>query len=115
MNREPAVFTNQNFTESAPSFVAGDVLEDCNCSQSEAHTAFGVPGMRFVRCNLTNCDVPEDNEKVDCLSCHFIDIFLDEVDADELETFEVGPSQIIKYIPATGTLGLYFREVERGN
>jgi len=46
----------------------GETIRDRNLSQLVPGTPIfhGVKGLRFLRCNLTNCIVPEDAEVVDC-------------------------------------------------
>lgn len=48
------------------------VFEWCNFAQLQPHTSIfeGKRNLRFVNCNLLNCDVPEDAELVDCLHTH---------------------------------------------
>lgn len=51
---------NAKFT--APEFADGDTAEEANLSQIAPHTPIcvGISGLTFIRCNLTNCDLPLD-------------------------------------------------------
>ena len=53
-----------------PTFENGQEVREWNLTQLAPHTAIGVgvSGLRFVNCNLLNCDVPEDADVVDCLT-----------------------------------------------
>lgn len=53
-----------------PQFTDGQEIRDWNLTQLAPHTRIGegVKGLRFVNCNLLNCDVPEDAEVVECLT-----------------------------------------------
>ncbi len=48
----------------------GQEVREWNLTQLLPHTPIGagVTGLRFVGCNLLNCEVPEDAEVVDCLT-----------------------------------------------
>jgi hypothetical protein len=63
---------NQNFRQQDPKPAEGDTFRDCNLSQAAPHTAIckGVKGLRFIGCNLVNCDLPPDAVIEDCLQCH---------------------------------------------
>lgn len=63
-----AVHRKQNWSFEQPSIGDGDVLDECNCSQKFPHTAIGAgkTGLRFIECNLVNCDVPGDSDVVEC-------------------------------------------------
>jgi hypothetical protein len=56
------IYEDQNFARQQPELEPGSVLVGCNCAQEQPHTPFGhgVPGLVFIRCNLTNCDLPLD-------------------------------------------------------
>lgn len=59
----------KNFNLSPPADIQnGEIFEDCNLIQIAPHTAIcsGITGLTFRRCNLTNCDVPEDAVIDDC-------------------------------------------------
>jgi len=53
-------------------FSSGDVIEEWNLMQLNPHTVIcsGVLGLTFYRCNLVNCDVPEDAIVQNCLHLH---------------------------------------------
>lgn len=55
-----------------PTFEQGQTVEGWNLTQLQPHTAIGggVSGLRFVNCNLLNCDVPADAVVESCLTCH---------------------------------------------
>lgn len=57
---------------SQPQFADGQEVREWNLTQLAPHTTIGagVKGLRFVNCNLLNCDVPKDAEVIECLSIH---------------------------------------------
>jgi hypothetical protein len=59
---------NARFTQ--PTFENGQEVRGWNLTQILPHTPIGegVTGLRFVSCNLLNCDVPEDATVEDCLT-----------------------------------------------
>jgi len=58
----------QNWSFEQPPLNDGDTAIECNCSQKFAHTAIGAgkTGLKFVECNLVNCDVPGDATLIEC-------------------------------------------------
>ena len=61
--------TKKNLTK-LPRCREGDVFEWCNFAQPTPHTPVGagVKGLVFRKCNLVNCDVPDDAVLDGC--CH---------------------------------------------
>ncbi len=53
-----------------PQFTIGQEVREWNLTQILPHTPIGVgvAGLRFVSCNLLNCDVPEDATVESCLT-----------------------------------------------
>ena len=47
-------------------------FKNCNFAQLLPHTTIfdGITGLKFISCNLMNCDLPEDVEVEDCLTIH---------------------------------------------
>lgn len=62
----------KNFSRRITSGVTGEIFVDCNFSQITPHTEALVncSGLKFVRCNLKNCDVPIDSIIENCLHIH---------------------------------------------
>lgn len=50
----------------------GQTIERWNLNQMLPHTELftGIIGLRFVKCNLVNCDLPNDAVLDDCVRCH---------------------------------------------
>ena len=66
-------YRNRNFARDAVKMIAvqdGDVFINCNLSQEKAHTVVfkNAKKLRFVGCNLMNCDLPLDTTKEKCLN-----------------------------------------------
>jgi hypothetical protein len=64
---------NQNFTRKLPENVEpGTEFVRCNFSKRISHTKLfdGIAGLKFVGCNLLNCDLPDDAVVDDCLVHH---------------------------------------------
>jgi len=66
---------NYSFTSNKPlpEVENGHTFEMCNFTQLEPHTKIfeGITGLTFIKCNLTNCDVPEDAELIGSQNIHF--------------------------------------------
>ncbi len=56
------IHRDANFSRQDPDCDSGDTFIGCNLAQATPHTSIcsGARGLRFVNCNLTNCDVPDD-------------------------------------------------------
>lgn len=62
---------NYAFTAGNP-LPDGTVFEMCNFTQAVPHTSIfvGRTGLKFVKCNLMNCDLPPDAIVEGGLHCH---------------------------------------------
>lgn len=62
---------NYAFTtgKSLPMVENGHEFKECNFCQLEPNTTIfsGVTGLKFIRCNLTNCTIPIDAVKESCI------------------------------------------------
>lgn len=41
-------------------------FENCNFSQAAPATALDIHGCKFIKCNLVNCTISDDNVITDC-------------------------------------------------
>lgn len=66
------LYKNKNYIFKQPVVEDGDEFLCCNFLQKFPHTEIlsGKTGLTFRRCNLTNCDYPEDSTIDMCLARH---------------------------------------------
>lgn len=57
------IYKNKNFSFKDPKCNDGDTFEQCNLTQASPNTEIcvGKKELRFIRCNLVNCQVPIDS------------------------------------------------------
>jgi len=80
----------KNFSRRQPKLSDGDELVECNCSQYAPGTPFGagLAKLRFARCNLVNCVLPEDAETIDCNTAQVDLAALDAAEAVQAQKAE---------------------------
>lgn len=64
--------SNFSFADLKNAVANGTIFEEVNFSQELSHTPIfqGGTGLKFVRCNLKNCDVPPGSQIIDCQQSH---------------------------------------------
>jgi hypothetical protein len=66
-----AIVKDQNYSFTLPTMSDGDTYKDCNFTQAAKHTILTTAeNVKFVRCNLRNCDIPASSDVKDCLHFH---------------------------------------------
>lgn len=60
-----AIISFQNFSFTEPDCNDGDTFVECNFTQQKPNTLIfvGKNNLEFIRCNMTNCILPESSKK----------------------------------------------------
>lgn len=89
----------QNFNYQTIENVHDTEFIDCPFTQEEKHTNpfINCSGLKFTRCRLKNCDVPEDSIIDDCFQCHY-DTHAEEEELEFLNNNDISTSEIVEQI-----------------
>ena len=96
----PRTFKALNLTGAAATafkFQDGDSFDSSNFAQPVAHTAIGgtARGLRFVRCNLMNCDLPKDAVPTLCLIAHLRTVTVETVAVADVTAYATGEAKAV--------------------